>query len=260
MACVVEYLNSIHWESAQVPFDLAEPKLTRVADKLEHLCSGSNSEKRPAKSGGSSARAQAHEPSARTDANSRPSFVREPGYEQRMDQLFRASTTTKSKSKPSKKRRGGNNSHEAGDDSDSSYPFRRPRACSEEADDEFDFMEIERPPTPEVVSFRRRFYMLKPDVLQGSGKRRRVVIDGEGSADEGSKSRPKKKAKKAKQLPPSAPPKVTVVEVPDSDSDDEQPEAKRGPSSTSRNHFHPAIAVKFNPIGLQGSLPSGVGD
>lgn len=94
-------------------------------------------------------------------------------------------------------------------------------------------------------------------VIQGSGKRRRVVIGGEGSGDEASQvrhysvfdlfgsnlkqSRPKKKAKTAKQSP-SAPPMVTVVEI-DSDSD-EHSETKRGPSNTSRNHFHPPVAVK----------------
>ncbi|KAJ7687530.1 hypothetical protein B0H17DRAFT_1136257 [Mycena rosella] len=86
MACVVKYLNSIHWESAKIPFDLTEPKLTRIADELEHLCgSGGNLEKRPAKSGGSSTKTKANESSAHTDANSRPSFTKEPGYEQKMD-------------------------------------------------------------------------------------------------------------------------------------------------------------------------------
>lgn len=37
MECVVAYLQSIHLESAGVPLDLAELKLTRVADELEHL-------------------------------------------------------------------------------------------------------------------------------------------------------------------------------------------------------------------------------
>ncbi|KAF7363114.1 Dimer-Tnp-hAT domain-containing protein [Mycena venus] len=135
----------------------------------------------------------------------RPSFTKEPGYEKKMDQLFRASITTKSKSKKK--------------------AWQRPRARSEEADDDFDVMEIDRPATPE-----------------GSGKRRRVVIGGEGSDDETSQSRPKKKAKTAKQSP-SAPPIVTVVEI-DSDSDDEHSETKRGPSNTSRNHFHPPAAAK----------------
>ncbi|KAJ7690501.1 hypothetical protein B0H17DRAFT_1201634 [Mycena rosella] len=56
------------------------------------------------------------------------------------------------------------------------------------------------------------------------------------------RSRPKKKAKQS-TLPPSASPKITVVEIPESDSDDERPEAKRGPSSTSRHHIHPPIAL-----------------
>ncbi|KAF7328569.1 Dimer-Tnp-hAT domain-containing protein [Mycena venus] len=207
MGCVVEYLNSIHWESARIPFDLTEPKLTRVANELEHLC-GSHLDKRLVKSGGSSAKTKANESSACTDANSRPSFTKEPGYEQKMDRL----DYNKIKIQAFQEK-----------------AWRRPRACSEEADDDFDVMEIERPPTPE-----------------GSGKRRRVVIDDEGSVDEASESRPKKKAKKAKQSTslPSAPPKVTVVEISDSDSDDERPETKRGPRSTSRNHFHPPIAVK----------------
>ncbi|KAJ7312535.1 hypothetical protein DFH08DRAFT_896633 [Mycena albidolilacea] len=84
MGCVVEYLESIHWESAVIPFDLTEPKLTRVADELEYLCAN-DSDKRPVKSGKSSAKTKANESSAGTDANSRPSFTKEPGYEKKMD-------------------------------------------------------------------------------------------------------------------------------------------------------------------------------
>ncbi|KAF8187691.1 hypothetical protein K438DRAFT_2150894 [Mycena galopus ATCC 62051] len=151
--------------------------------------------------------------------NAHISFTKDPGYEQKMDDLFQASIKTKPK--PSKKKR----SNDTGDDSDTSYTFRNPRLRSEEADDDFEVTEIERPPTPE-----------------GSGKRRRVVIDE--SANEASESRPKKKAKQAKQSvsTPSVPPKVTVVEI--EDSDDEKPDTKRGPSSTSRDHFHPPVAVK----------------
>ncbi|KAJ7355342.1 hypothetical protein DFH08DRAFT_852228 [Mycena albidolilacea] len=76
--------DSIHWESAVIPFDLTEPKLTRVADELEYLCAN-DSDKRPAKSGKSSAKTKANESSAGTDANSRPSFTKEPGYEKTMD-------------------------------------------------------------------------------------------------------------------------------------------------------------------------------
>ncbi|KAJ6538659.1 hypothetical protein DFH09DRAFT_1090365 [Mycena vulgaris] len=97
MGCVVEYLESIHWESAEIPFDLTEPKLTRGADGLEYLCTN-DSDKQPVKSGKSSAKTKANESSACTDASSRPSFTKEPGYEKKMDQLFQASITTKSKS------------------------------------------------------------------------------------------------------------------------------------------------------------------
>ncbi|KAJ7331344.1 hypothetical protein DFH08DRAFT_881436 [Mycena albidolilacea] len=76
--------DSIHWESAVIPFDLTEPKLTRVADELEYLCAN-DSDKRPVKSGKSSAKTKANESSAGTDANSRPSFTKEPGYEKTMD-------------------------------------------------------------------------------------------------------------------------------------------------------------------------------
>ncbi|KAJ7894933.1 hypothetical protein B0H14DRAFT_3854189 [Mycena olivaceomarginata] len=37
MDCVVKYLESIHWESAKIPFDLAEGKLARIADELDYL-------------------------------------------------------------------------------------------------------------------------------------------------------------------------------------------------------------------------------
>ncbi|KAJ7888332.1 hypothetical protein B0H14DRAFT_3127303, partial [Mycena olivaceomarginata] len=37
MDCVVKYLESIHWESAKIPFDLARGKLARIADELGYL-------------------------------------------------------------------------------------------------------------------------------------------------------------------------------------------------------------------------------
>ncbi|KAJ7710719.1 hypothetical protein B0H17DRAFT_5085 [Mycena rosella] len=48
MKCVVTYLQSIHWESAGVPVDLAQQKLTRVIDELQYLCASEVTAKRPA--------------------------------------------------------------------------------------------------------------------------------------------------------------------------------------------------------------------
>ncbi|KAJ7459621.1 hypothetical protein B0H11DRAFT_1924246 [Mycena galericulata] len=39
MLCVVEYLQSIHWESAGIPLDLAQLKLARIVEELEHIWS-----------------------------------------------------------------------------------------------------------------------------------------------------------------------------------------------------------------------------
>jgi hypothetical protein len=39
MDCVVKYLESIHWESAKIPLDLAQGKLAKIADELDYLWS-----------------------------------------------------------------------------------------------------------------------------------------------------------------------------------------------------------------------------
>ncbi|KAJ6530914.1 hypothetical protein DFH09DRAFT_1284927 [Mycena vulgaris] len=48
MDCVVKYLESIHWESAKIPLDLAQGKLARIADELDYLCGGDWEPTKPA--------------------------------------------------------------------------------------------------------------------------------------------------------------------------------------------------------------------
>ncbi|KAJ6534090.1 hypothetical protein B0H19DRAFT_1383378 [Mycena capillaripes] len=48
MDCVVTYLESIHWGSANIPLDLAEIKLRRLAEALELLCVSEGAAQRPA--------------------------------------------------------------------------------------------------------------------------------------------------------------------------------------------------------------------
>ncbi|KAJ7832586.1 hypothetical protein B0H13DRAFT_2289066 [Mycena leptocephala] len=44
MDCVVKYLESIHWETAKIPLDLAQGKLARIADELDYLWEDRGSE------------------------------------------------------------------------------------------------------------------------------------------------------------------------------------------------------------------------
>ncbi|KAJ6631917.1 hypothetical protein B0H10DRAFT_1937661 [Mycena sp. CBHHK59/15] len=83
MDCVVKYLESIHWESAKIPLDLAQGKLARIADELDYLCGGDREPTKP----------------AGKIADPRPSFAKDPGYEKKMDVFFVASTTTTAQKK-----------------------------------------------------------------------------------------------------------------------------------------------------------------
>ncbi|KAJ7886797.1 hypothetical protein B0H14DRAFT_3127759 [Mycena olivaceomarginata] len=69
MDCVVKYLESIHWESAKIPFDLARGKLARITDELGYLCGGDREPTKP----------------AGKIADPRPSFTKDTGYEKKMD-------------------------------------------------------------------------------------------------------------------------------------------------------------------------------
>ncbi|KAJ7318760.1 hypothetical protein DFH08DRAFT_819650 [Mycena albidolilacea] len=86
MDCVVKYLKSIHWESAKIPFDLAQGKLARIADESDYLCGGDREPTKP----------------AGKIADPRPSFTKDTGYEKKMDVFFMASTTTTTAQKKSK--------------------------------------------------------------------------------------------------------------------------------------------------------------
>ncbi|KAJ6608463.1 hypothetical protein B0H10DRAFT_2226775 [Mycena sp. CBHHK59/15] len=73
-----EHLESIHWESAKIPLDLAQGKLARIADELDYLCGGDQEPRKP----------------AGKIADPRPSFTKDARYEKKMDVFFAASTTT----------------------------------------------------------------------------------------------------------------------------------------------------------------------
>ncbi|KAJ6572817.1 hypothetical protein DFH09DRAFT_1362357 [Mycena vulgaris] len=83
MDCVVKYLESIHWESAKIPLNLAQGKLARIADELDYLCGGDREPTKP----------------AGKIADPRPSFTKDAGYEKKMDVFSAASTTTTAQKK-----------------------------------------------------------------------------------------------------------------------------------------------------------------
>ncbi|KAJ7804901.1 hypothetical protein B0H14DRAFT_3485782 [Mycena olivaceomarginata] len=72
-----------------------------------------------------------------------------------------------------------------------------------------------------------------------AGRKRKVVVIEDGDTSSGEQPMVPKPTKKAKKSA-SAPPKVTVIQVEDTD---ERPDTKRGPSNSSRNHFHPPVPI-----------------
>ncbi|KAJ7919968.1 hypothetical protein B0H13DRAFT_2319892 [Mycena leptocephala] len=101
MDCVVKYLESIHWESAKIPLDLAQGKLARIAD----------GDREPTKPAGKI-------------AGPRPSFTQDAGYEKKMDVLFAASTTTTAQKKS--KLKSTNETDDSEDDLDDVIEIDRP--------------------------------------------------------------------------------------------------------------------------------------
>ncbi|KAJ7189247.1 hypothetical protein C8R46DRAFT_36579 [Mycena filopes] len=202
MDCVVAYLESIHWKTADIPLDLAQNKLQRLADALALLCASDTTAaaaKRPA--------AAPKKPQATSPADGSVAGGRGEAWETMMDKVFEAATNVSTKK-------------------DKDYvPKRRNPVLSEESADEFDQQELDTP------------------VPEGGRKRKRIIIEGDGSgATEASTAR----GKKRKAAPAAAAPKVTVIEIDDSDDEEVSTRGKRGPKNTSRDHFHDPIAVKYN--------------
>ncbi|KAJ7656725.1 hypothetical protein DFH06DRAFT_464116 [Mycena polygramma] len=194
MGAVVEYLQSIHWASSEIPLDIATQKLTALVKDLEIICRSAQ----PAKQRLSTANKPGTQSSSSGNAPKR-----------RVNQMF-------TRVVPKKKMRAPG--REPTSESDNDYQPRPPRDVSEELEDDFDLEEIENPNSPVA------------------GRKRKILVVDDGSNEQG---KPKKKSK-SKKAATSDVPKVSVIEI---ESEDERPEAKRGPSSTSRDHFHPPAAV-----------------
>ncbi|KAJ7692525.1 hypothetical protein B0H17DRAFT_1133006 [Mycena rosella] len=147
MTCVVDYLESIHWASAGLPLELAQIKLQRVVAELEHLCASSNV-KRAARSGSSKTPTEAP-PEASDDEEETPRSE----WDRAMDVVWDCAV----------------NGRRKGTDDNAYKPRRTNRELSEEEEDDFDLVELDKPATPE-----------------GSRKRKKVLVvdDGNGSAAE----------------------------------------------------------------------------
>ncbi|KAJ6611142.1 hypothetical protein B0H10DRAFT_2224365 [Mycena sp. CBHHK59/15] len=111
MAFVINYLKSIHWESANIPLDLAGIKLKCIADELEHLCA-----ENPAPATAQGKKNQLHNTGPKWDAM--------------MDRVFAAATTTNKK------------------DENLYKPRRKNPDLSEESEDNFDMEELDQPAPP----------------------------------------------------------------------------------------------------------------
>ncbi|KAJ7453226.1 hypothetical protein FB451DRAFT_1373925 [Mycena latifolia] len=206
MKCVVAYLQSIHWESAGVPFDLAQIKLTRVVDELQHLCA--SNVKRPG--GSASAPAKENEQPAENEEPAAPKR-KNAAFEASMDKIFAATVNTK---------RADNEFR----------PRRKNPQLSEESEDDFDQVDVDKPATP-------------------AGTRKILVVeDGDASSTEQppTTAPPKKKKAKKATAPPATAPKVSVIEIDDESDDSTRKRTKRGPKNVSREHFHSPRAFKEN--------------
>ncbi|KAJ6590803.1 hypothetical protein B0H10DRAFT_2233497 [Mycena sp. CBHHK59/15] len=137
MAFVINYLKSIHWESADIPLDLVGIKLKCIADELEHLCAENPT---PAMAQGK--KNQLHNMdslphhlmkrkiSGLTPQRTLPS--RGPKWDAMMDRVFAAATTTNKKDEKLYK------------------PHRKNPDLSEESEDDFDMEELDQPAPPVV--------------------------------------------------------------------------------------------------------------
>ncbi|KAJ7310887.1 hypothetical protein DFH08DRAFT_822715 [Mycena albidolilacea] len=102
------------WESAKIPFDLAQGKLARIADELDYLwflTRDSGDDQEPTKPAGKI-------------ADPRPSFTKDAGYEKKMDMVFVASTTTTTQKKF--KLKSTNKTDDSEDDFDDVIEIDRP--------------------------------------------------------------------------------------------------------------------------------------
>ncbi|KAF8181004.1 hypothetical protein K438DRAFT_1768179 [Mycena galopus ATCC 62051] len=225
---VVVYLQSIYWASAQIPLDLAVKRLTALDTNLHIICAAAAKPAKKSKRVDKPDQTPDHLVEQATEKqNDLPKAgMKGPHWEQRMDQIFTAAI------KPSKKAKNA----DLGDGSDSDgtdYRPRKPRAVSEESQDDFEVNEVGKA-APE-----------------GGKKRKLIVLDDEDSgAEEKSKSKSKKKLgrprKKARQAPEGAAlPKISVIELDDTD-DEATAQTKKGPANTSRDHLHPPVAVSNN--------------
>ncbi|KAF8182136.1 hypothetical protein K438DRAFT_1724989 [Mycena galopus ATCC 62051] len=239
MDCVVAYLESIHWESAEIPFDLAEIKLVRIVEALELLCSSAKPAKQPVVS---VQKENVSEPPAEQPTASKFG----PEMEVYMDKVFAAATKTTAHKK---------------DDKPLKPPRKKP-ALSEESEDDFNIDDLDQPATP-AGRRKRKLVVIdsddepattpSSDKIAGAALQETVPTvpaadtssKGKNASSHGKASANAPPPKKAKTTAAPSAPKVSVIEV-DDDSDDDtvRKPAKRGPKSDSRSHFHHPVAVK----------------
>ncbi|KAF8181168.1 hypothetical protein K438DRAFT_1841322, partial [Mycena galopus ATCC 62051] len=225
MDCVVAYLESIHWESAEIPFDLAEIKLARIVEALEILWWPA---KQPV--------ASAQEENVAEPLVEQPKATKfGPEMEVYMDKVFAAATKTTTHKKDDK-------------------PYKPPRkkpALSEESEDDFNIDDLYEPATPAGRRKRKLVAIDSDDEVEIAGAAPQETVPGRKNASSHGKASARFTAiapspKKAKTTAAPSAPKVSVIEV-DDDSDDDtvRKPAKRGPKCESRSHFHHPVAVEI---------------
>ncbi|KAF7364657.1 Eukaryotic translation initiation factor 3 [Mycena venus] len=119
------------------------------------------------------------------------------------------------------------------DENDLEYRPRRPRGTlSEESDDDFDDDELEQSAT-----------------LQGSRKRKLLVVHNDEGSDNQTTHRPRPPHKSTLKSKGSTapPPNVTVIDITDESDDDSEPakpvNARRGPKNKTKEHYRPPVAT-----------------
>ncbi|KAJ7860110.1 hypothetical protein B0H14DRAFT_3863890 [Mycena olivaceomarginata] len=136
MGCAIDYLESIHWESADIPLDLAEVKLTRIVHELEYLCSTKpaitheENANQPGTSTAVTSLEQENQPPGSQTTHVAGKPFKGPNFEREMDRIFNVTTSVKNKR------------------DDKTYKPRKNPQLSEESEDDFDMDELDQPIAP----------------------------------------------------------------------------------------------------------------
>ncbi|KAF7375808.1 Dimer-Tnp-hAT domain-containing protein [Mycena sanguinolenta] len=226
MLMVVRYLREVKWSAADMNLEGAVLKLERVVKEMEILCDMDRSAARAARKSTSTSapkpKAKAKS-TAETPAESANSGQAE--KEAMLDEIFDAIMS-------GKKRKNDDNAYR---------PRKKDAELSEEEDDDF----VEGENFQEPASTGKRKLIVVDGVTQPPPRRRFVLILSRYHRNHQRAVVCQKKKSKTKGARAAPPPNVDVIEVDDESEDEVGATGKRGPTTETRDHFHPPVAVKL---------------